>query len=230
MATAGDIITRALRSLSVIAQGESADSDQLADGLVSLNDLLSAWSNERLTVYQTVQESIPLVDGQTAYDIGVGAASKDTARPIRIESAFIRYNGLDYPVQILTRAQYNGILNKSLSSEFPYALYYDPGFPESNIRLYPAPGGGDLYIDSWKPFSAFATTDDVVSFPPGYERALRFNLSVDLMPEYEVENGLIVDLAKNAKAGIKRANHVPSVMGFDAGIPQRDTFDIQARL
>ena len=41
MSTAQDIITRALRSLQVVAQGETPDADQLNDGLVSLNDLLS---------------------------------------------------------------------------------------------------------------------------------------------------------------------------------------------
>lgn len=227
MATAGDIITRALRSLSVLAQGESADSDQLSDGLVSLNDMLVAWSNERLTVYKTVQESIALVGGQSAYDIGSGATSINTVRPIKIEGAFIRLGGVDYPLQILTREQYNEISNKSLSSDLPCALYYDPGFPTSNIRIYPAPTGGTLYFDSWKPFSAFSTVSDAVSLPPGYDRALRLNLAVEMMPDYQVQNPMVLGLAKESKAGLKRANHNPAVMSFDASIPLNGNYDIR---
>lgn len=226
MATAGDIITRALRSLEVIAQGESADANQLSDGLVSLNDLLSAWSNERLTVYQTVQETLSLVGGQASYDIGVGATSLNTSRPIKLESAFVRIYGVDYPLQILTREQYNEIADKATTGDIPTGIYLDPGYPESNLRLWPAPSGGTLYIDSWKPLTAFSATSDTVTLPPGYERALRLNLAVDLMPEYGVVNELILGLAKEAKAGIKRVNQSPVIMSFDAMIPQRTTFDI----
>jgi hypothetical protein len=227
MSTAQDIITRALRSLQVVAQGETPDADQLNDGLVSLNDLLSAWGNERLMVYQTVQETITLVGGQSAYDIGVGATSLNTSMPIRIERAFIRLNGIDSPLEILTRDQYQSIASKSDSSDIPSGLYYDTGYPESIIRLSHAPTGGTLYIDSWKPLTAFSTLGTTVSLPNGYERALRLNLAVELMPEYGVQNQMIYGLAKEAKAGIKRANHTPEVMSFDAEIPQRVTFDIQ---
>lgn len=43
MATALDIVTRALRSLRVIQSGETPDSDDAADALTALNDMLFAW-------------------------------------------------------------------------------------------------------------------------------------------------------------------------------------------
>lgn len=227
MSTAQDIITRALRSLQVVAQGETPDADQLSDGLVSLNDLLSAWGNERLMVYQTVQETITLVGGQSAYDIGVGATSLNTSMPIRIERAFIRLNGIDYPLEILTRDQYQSIASKSDSSDIPSGLYYDTGYPESVIRLSHAPTGGTLYIDSWTPLTAFSTLGTTVSLPNGYERALRLNLAVELMPEYGVQNEILFSMARDAKAGIKRANYVTPVMLFDSAIPQFSQYDIQ---
>ena len=124
MSTAQDIITRALRSLQVVAQGETPDADQLSDGLVSLNDLLSAWGNERLMVYQTVQETITLVGGQSAYDIGVGATSLNTSMPIRIERAFIRLNGIDDPLKSSPAIN----TNPSRQSRIP------PTFPRSVLR------------------------------------------------------------------------------------------------
>ena len=47
------------------------------------------------------------------------------------------------------------------------------------------------------------------------------------MPEYGVQNEMVYGLAREAKAGIKRVNHNPQVMSFDAEIPQRVSFDIQ---
>jgi hypothetical protein len=44
MATALDIITRALRKIKVLASGESPSSEESADCLDALNDMLSAWS------------------------------------------------------------------------------------------------------------------------------------------------------------------------------------------
>jgi hypothetical protein len=43
MATALDIVTRALRSLRVLASGDTPSADEAADGLTALNDMLFAW-------------------------------------------------------------------------------------------------------------------------------------------------------------------------------------------
>jgi len=55
--------------------------------------------------------------------------------------------------------------------------------------------------------------------PPGYERALRLNLAVELMPEYQVANQQVAAMARQAKAGIKRTNSVPitSNLGLSGG-------------
>lgn len=43
MATARDIVTRALRKRRILAVGQSPEASELADGLSDLNDMLSAW-------------------------------------------------------------------------------------------------------------------------------------------------------------------------------------------
>lgn len=46
MATPNDYITRALRMLGVVAEGEVARAEQATDALTVLNAMLASWSNE----------------------------------------------------------------------------------------------------------------------------------------------------------------------------------------
>ena len=225
MATANDIINRALRSLSVIGQGEPADADQAADALVSLNDMVASWANESLMLFQVSQDQITLTPGKADYTIGEGAYDKNTVRPLSIEQAFVRLNGADYPVKIVDRQRYESIVLKTAQTNIPQWLYYDTGFPASTIRLYCVPSMAlTLFVDSLKPFASFASLSDVVSLPPGYERALRLNLAVELMPEYQVRNDKIDMMARDAKAGIKRVNYTPP--NATLGMAERRRYNI----
>ena len=220
MTTANDIINRALKSLAVIGQGETADSDQAADALVSLNDMISSWANEAAMIYQVATDIVTLQSGKNDYTIGAGAYDINTTRPLKVLQAFIRMNSIDYPVEVVSREQYQSIILKSLQSQLPTILYYDTGYPSSTVRLWCSPNqANDLHIDSLKPFSGFATLSDTVSLPPGYERALRLNLAVELMPEYQVRNDKLDVMAMEAKAGIKRTNHFPEKLSFPSAIP-----------
>ena len=117
--------------------------------------------------------------------------------PIRIERAFIRLNGIDDPLEILTRDQYQSIASKSDSSDIPSGLYYDTGYPESVIRLSHAPTGGTLYISTrGSPSRRFLRSPRPSPFPIMVMNALRLNLAVELMPEYGVQNQMIYGLAK----------------------------------
>lgn len=228
MSTANDIINRALRSLSVIGQGESADADQAADALVSLNDMVAAWANESLMLYQVSQDVIPMVPGKKDYTIGEGSFDVNSVRPMRIEGAFIRQNGEDIPISVVDRAAYRSIAQKSTQSTYPQWLYYDQGYPASTIRLWEVPATSDsLYVDSLKPLTSFATLGTTVSLPPGYERALRLNLAVELMPEYQVRNDKIDGMAREAKAGIKRTNYVP-VRAVSLGLGESRPYSIES--
>ena len=225
MATANDIINRALRSLSVIGQGESADPEQAADCLVALNDLLASWANESLMLFQVVQDQIVLTPGKKDYTIGEGAYDINAVRPVEIIQAFVRLNGADYPVDVVSRDMYQRIVLKSTSTNIPTFLYYDTGFPASTLRLWAVPSQANtLFIDSQKPLTSFSTLATAVSLPPGYERALRLNLAVELMPEFQVSNPRLDAMAREAKGGIKRVNYRPVLA--DLGVATKRHYSI----
>ena len=53
MATANDMISRALRLIGVLGQGRRVlDTNEATDGLAALNTMLDSWSIDRSMIYQ----------------------------------------------------------------------------------------------------------------------------------------------------------------------------------
>jgi hypothetical protein len=79
------------------------------------------------------------------------------------------------------------------------------------LTVYPVPTiAMTLNLWSWKPLSSFAAVTDVVSLPPGYEKAIAYNLAIELAPENEVPVPATVERgAITSKKLIKRTNFTP---------------------
>jgi hypothetical protein len=93
----------------------------------------------------------------------------------------------------------------------PAQLYFIAEFPLAKIKLYYVPDSAEtLYLDSWKPLSSLATAATTVSLSGEYQRALEFNLAVDLAPEYAQSLPQSVYMeAERTKNIIKNLNAVP---------------------
>ena len=212
MATANDIIKRALRQCHVIAAGETPSYVEAQDALDVLNDLLESWSNDQLMIYQRVNRSkaLTLSDGQ--YTIGSGG-DIDTTRPLRIDSAYCQdSDGHDSPITIINNDQWSRISDKDLATTYPIYLYYRPNFPLGQINLYPEPGTGiTLYLEVWDQLSSLAALTTTVSLPPGYERMLCLGLALELCAEYHPGPQIEATLERrfqNAKEFIQDVNNI----------------------
>jgi hypothetical protein len=185
MPTANDMISRALRLIGVKGQGtRTLTANEAADGLNALNTMLDSWSIDRAKIYQLLTETHTLVVGTADYSIGTGG-DISTTRPTRIEQAFIRDSaGYDYPVTIINKKAYDMVTLKTTQSR-PKYLYYDEIFPLAFIRLVYTPSDTDvLHFTSWKQMQQFSTGTTALAMPPGYQRAIEFNLALELQPEY----------------------------------------------
>lgn len=217
MTTAQQIITRALLDLQVIEGGSAPTYQESSDGLVYLNDLIQAWSNEGLMV-NAITSDTHTADGSTSYTMG-SSGDINTTRPIEIKSAYFTSNSIDYPVNFMTREQYEAISTKTNSSAYPYSIYVDYGYPLVTLYLYPVPSSGTLHLSSIKPISSLATLSTVLSLPNGYERALRLCLAEELMPMYGIENQRISIKAQQAKNDIMRVNSTNRPTIAKLGLP-----------
>lgn len=211
--TARDLITASLRLIGVIGSGQTPSATEATDGLASLNSLLSTWRTERLMVFAVTFQNFPLIAGRKKYTMGPGG-DFNTARPTRIEKVMLQYPQgsnptLNLPVPILNIDQYNAFSVPDTQSTIPQFIYIDGEYPARNLYLYPVPTlVNSLNIYTWEQLESFASLDDSLSFPDGYERALRYNLAVDLAPEYGIDPlATVVQRAVDSKASIAAMNN-----------------------
>lgn len=206
MTTALDIINDSAKLLGVTFKSESLDADEAADGLNLLNDMLDSWSNDNFLTYAYTLESFTMT-GAASYTMGTGG-TLNTTRPINIVTAVIRVNSVDYPLEIIPPDQFQEQIQvKSISSQIPKYLSSDNEYPLDVIKMYPIPTSGTtLYIQSNKPLANIASLTTDVDLPPGWKRALKYNLAIDMAPQYGTEpSASVVAIAKQSLGAIKRA-------------------------
>ena len=230
MTTARDLISASLRKIGVLAKGETMLSEDANDGLISLNGLLSSWSVERLLVNSLTQESFALTIGTASYTIGVGGVF-NTIRPIKMIESFVRDGQLDYPIMIQSQEFYDQIGYKTTRT-IPAVMFVDYAYPLATIKLYPVPDKAyTLFLTAQKALTAFPTLDTVVSLPDGYERALMYNVAVEMCPEYGISAPIeIAGNAISSKAIIKRINSPIPLVNLDGMLDytQFNQYNIEA--
>lgn len=211
--TALDLITGAAKLNGVLFKNEQLSDDEANDGLVLLNDMLDTWSSEVGAIYADTVETFTLT-GASSYTIGTGG-TLNTTRPINILSVLVRISGFDYKLEPLDTYQFQTQIGaKSVSSQVPEYYTYDNNYPLATLTMYTIPtSGGTLVLQSNKPLSNLATLATAVSLPPGWKRAIKSNLALDMGPQYGVEvPDLVVDMARKSLAAIKRAVSINNPM------------------
>ena len=221
MPTVLEIITDAMQDAGIISSNETPNATDGQKAFRLLNRMLDADSTEDLMIYQNVEEVFNLVSGQQTYTIGTGG-DFNTTRPVNVTRAYMRdVTGNDLPVEILPYQVYADIISKPIGSTLALGLYYDSGFPLSNINLWPVPTGTTyrLVLWSWKLLTSFTTLADQVSLPPGYEDYIESNLAVKCCMAFSrpIPAELAV-WANESKAKLKRINVNVPILNMPASL------------
>lgn len=220
MTTALGIIKSAMRKVGALTKTENPSADEAQDGLEMLNDLLSSLSNDSMVIYARYSEDFTLSGGTGSYTIGTGGAF-NTARPVKIISAFIRSGDVDYPLDILSDEQYYSIAVKSTSG-IPCGLNFSNDYPLGVIKLYPVPDANyQLFILSEKQLSQF-TINQTVDLPAGWNRMLIYNLALEMFSEYgQTATQEVKMIADDSRALIKKAIIASRPMRWEPKIEQQ---------
>jgi hypothetical protein len=232
MTTALEIIESAMGKINMLAAGETVSAEDAALCLSRLNSLVDAWGLENLMAYTTTETIFTLPANTTSRTIGA-AQQIAVARPVRIElGSFTRLSGIDRPLEPTGEVDYNSIALKSSQSGWPSKCHFDGGSPTGNVFFWPpASEAVEVHLITLYALSQFADTATDYTLPTGYKRALEFNLSVEVAPDFRAQvSPYVAGAASNSKRLIKRMNHtvpqldMPRNMGGARGSPSPADF------
>lgn len=210
------LISSALRMVGLLASGTTPRAVDAQDALLVLNGMLDSFNAERLMIFVIAINQFPLTVNKQVYTCGTGG-DFDMPRPPKIERvSIISLQNPDQPQELpmnyYTVKDWQSVPVKNVPSPLPEDVYDDQAFPLRNISVWPIPTVGvDFKIYSWLALSQFADLNTIVSFPPGYQECLRYNLAVRLMAEYPgsynpVTAQMTTALAIESKARVKSMN------------------------
>jgi len=228
--SATDFIKSALRLVGALRSGLNLTGDELNDCKTVLNDMLDAFSAERMSIpavtIQTLdqnQVTLTLAANKASYKLGNVNGTEDFLlnRPSRIERVSVLYAAsqqtpVELPMEMLDDVKWQGVTNKSTPSLLPQVCFVDASnavFPDMVLYFWPVPTQANpviLYL--WTVLQLFPNLQTQFLFPPAYAEMLRFNLAVRLAAEFPCDLKkfeLVSKLAGEAKARVAGINVHP---------------------
>ena len=223
MSTARDLIKASLRLIGASASGETPSAEESTEGLSSLNDMIESWSNEDLLIPSITREVFPLSASTRRYSMGA-SGDFNTTRPMMVETVLIQESGTnpvsELPMRIMTSNEFASIQVKDTQSTIPTYVWVEYSNPLIYLNFYPVPSEAkNVVIYSQKALSTISNLSTELTFPPGYNRALKYNLALEIAPEYGMQiSPDIQRIAMEAKANIKRKHTKPQYLYADAAV------------
>jgi hypothetical protein len=219
MATVQDLISGSLRLANILGEGQTASGEQAANALTTLNDMITAWNLDGLMLYGTTASTGTLVAGQDTYTVGTGGQF-NFDRPVRITSMYQVYQGISFQIAETSYEEYSQITLKTLQQPITRFYVYVNTAPLGTLIFWPVPNSANVVtMTDDRVISEFASLATTLTFPPGYNRALRANLAMELCPEYGKEpSPSLVKMAAESKSDIRKANWTQTAAEFDSSL------------
>ena len=217
-ATAGEIIKGALRLIGQLAEGEEPSAETMQDSITAINQMIQSWDIERLSVFSTQDQVFTWPANIASRTIGPTGDFVGN-RPIEVDDATYfkdPSSGLSFGIKLINQQQYDGIAMKTVTSTYPQVIWVNNTFPDMEMTVYPVPTRAlEWHIISVEQLTEVSSVATDMYFPPGYLRAFRYNLAMELAPEFGVEPSPQVQrIAMSSKRNLKRVNNPFDLMAI----------------
>jgi hypothetical protein len=179
--TPQQVITNALVILGVLFPGQVAGPSMLTDAFTRLNNMLATWSTERLMVFAENYAKYSFSASQLAYTLGTGGSFAGPWPTSITDATIVTSTGLRYKCKPLTVDEWSAIVDQTATGIIPTEYYCDYQYPLANLKFHPTPNSSATSVElySWQELAQFVTLADPFVFPPGYERAITYNLAAE---------------------------------------------------
>jgi hypothetical protein len=231
--SAGDQIKAALRLIGQLAEGESPSPETSNDALAAMNQMIDSWNTERLSVFSTQDQVFEWAPDQITRTLGP-SGDFDGNRPILIDDAtYFRdpQTNVSFGIKLINQQQYDGIAVKTVTSTYPQVMWVNMEYPNISMTVYPKPTRLlEWHFVSVEELTKPATLSTILTFPPGYLRAFKYNLACEIATEFGIEPPQTVQrIAMTSKRNLKRINNPDDVMSMPYSIvASRQRFNIYA--
>jgi hypothetical protein len=191
------IITRALRIIGAIGQGETPDATAIDEAAETLNDMIKAWEADGMQLWAVREYILTPTLSMAPYLVGNGYTI-DSPAPTKLLQAWSRNTSTsrDTPILIITRHEYNMLGNKTQEGT-PSQLWYDPPGSISGtenfgtVTIYVTPdanyvASNQIIFTGVKPMQDFDSSTDTLDFPQYWYNAVKWGLATELAFEYGV--------------------------------------------
>lgn len=219
-------VFRALLLLGEVDAIDPLDPEDAATGYDALQEMIDDWGTQRKTILHSPRNNCPLTAGVASYTIGPGGVFNQV-RPTWIDAVSVVLDRTAaQPIEIplpkpITLEEYQRIPMKLATAQYPDRIFYDHAFSQlqlGTIKVYPVPTSSLLDLILYTPAALTGFTDQTTQyyFAPGYSRAIRYNLAIELASEYDrVPSARVERIASQSLANIKRSNFRPNEANFD---------------
>jgi hypothetical protein len=210
-----DLISAALIEIGVLSGTEVPDNSDAAVASTILDQMLDSLQADRLWIF-AIQRMlfVPAVLQQT-YTLGPGGNFNVSPRPAKVTrygvvSLSNPIQPIELPIDSLTEAQWQSIPVKNITSALPQRVWDDQQFPLRNLNFFPVPNVlVNFTVYQWAALTTWPDYVTDVTFPPGYMKALRLSLAIELAPSFgatAMVTPLLIKLAETAVGRIKAMN------------------------
>jgi hypothetical protein len=215
---ARDLLRRSLLLIGAIGQSEDPEAGMFNDAMDTFNDMLDNWSTETLSVFAADEFVFPLMSGKATYTWGPGG-DFNQPRPIYVTDANFTLGSNTASVRILPNDIFNISSAADTSGQYVQFVTYVNESPLGILKVAPTPAAdtAGLKLTVRRKLVRVSGLDQIIDLPEGYTKALRYNLAVDLWPEYPnpmVDINTIKQIATSSKADVQRSNSVDIEMSF----------------
>ena len=231
--SAGDQINRALRLLGVLAEEETPSAAVSQDALMALNQMIDSWNTERLSIFNTIDQTFLWPAGEIQRHLGPSGDFVGVRPVLLDDSTYYRDPGtnVSFGIKFINQQQYDGIAVKTVTSTYPQVMWINMEYPNIQMTVYPKPTRElEWHFISVQELDQPAVLATTLAFPPGYLRAFTYNLACELAPEFGVEPSRQVQrIAMTAKRNLKRINNPDDIMSMPyAIVATRQRFNVYA--
>jgi hypothetical protein len=217
------LITAAMRKLSVLAKGQTPDAEDITNGAMALNTLIAEFRALGMPIWARNDYSFVPTVGNSSYTIGVGR-TLNTPYPLHLLQAFRMDAGGTalIPIEIIPDYNFNTLPSTPGGSAVNMTYQALSGY--GVVQIWPTPtvaAATTITLVYQRPFEYFDTAVNSMDLPEEWYNPLIYRLAVDLAPEWGIS------LPDRQQLKSEAADHLSLVLGMG----QEDaSFYVQPRM